>query len=133
MKKIYTYQITFALLTFIAVGCRQEYEPVDSDFSQYGWKYYENGDYVEAREWFQEALREDSTFADAYNGAGWSLGHLGQADSARYYFSSWISQADETSDYLLDYYAGLAFSYNALGNDNQALFNAQSNFLVSKM
>ena len=128
MKKIYTYQITFALLTFIAVGCRQEYEPVDSDFSQYGWKYYENGDYVEAREWFQEALKEDSTFADAYNGAGWSLGHLGQADSARYYFSSWISQADETSDYLLDYYAGLAFSYNALGNDNQALFNAQSNF-----
>ena len=128
MKKIYTYQITFALLTFIAVGCRQEYEPVDSDFSQYGWKYYENGDYVEAREWFQEALREDSTFADAYNGAGWSLGHLGQADSARYYFSSWISQADETSDYLLDYYAGLAFSYNALGNDQQALFNAQSNF-----
>jgi len=128
MKKIYTYQITFALLTFIAVGCRQEYEPVDSDFSQYGWKYYENGDYVEAREWFQEALKEDSTFADAYNGAGWSLGHLGQADSARYYFSSWISQADETSDYLLDYYAGLAFSYNALGNDQQALFNAQSNF-----
>ncbi len=128
MKNIYIYQIIFALLTFIAVGCRQQYEPVDSDYSQFGWKYYENGDYVEAREWFQEALKEDSTFADAYNGAGWSLGHLGQADSARYYFSSWISQADETSDYLLDYYAGLAFSYNALGNDQQALFNAQSNF-----
>ena len=128
MKNIYIHQIIFALLTFIAVGCRQQYEPVDSDYSQFGWKYYENGDYVEAREWFQEALREDSTFADAYNGAGWSLGHLGQADSARYYFSSWISQADETSDYLLDYYAGLAFSYNALGNDQQALFNAQSNF-----
>ncbi|MBI87068.1 MAG: hypothetical protein CMG63_03200 [Candidatus Marinimicrobia bacterium] len=128
MKNIYIYQIIFALLTFIAVGCRQQYEPLDSDYSQFGWKYYENGNYVEAREWFQEALKEDSTFADAYNGAGWSLGHLGQADSARYYFSSWISQADETSDYLLDYYAGLAFSYNALGNDQQALFNAQSNF-----
>ena len=32
------------------------------------------------------------------------------------------------SDYLFDYYAGLAFAYNALGNDQQALFNAQSNF-----
>ena len=44
------------------------------------------------------------------------------------YFELWIDQADEDNDYLFDYYAGLAFSYNALGNDQQALFNAQSNF-----
>ena len=37
-------------------------------------------------------------------------------------------QADEENDYLFDYYAGLAFAYSALGNDQQALFNAQSNF-----
>ncbi len=122
-------QITsLAVITIFYIGCRQEYEPIDSDFSQFGWKYYESGDYLGARDWFQEALKDDSTFADAYNGVGWSLGHLGQADSARYYFSSWIAQADQENDYLFDYYAGLAFAYNALGNDEQALINAQSNF-----
>ena len=120
--------IVILFLIGLIGGCRQQYEPIDSDFSQFGWKYYENGDYVGARDWFKEALKDDSTFADAYNGIGWSLGHLGQADSARKYFELWIAQADEESDYLFDYYAGLAFSYNALGNDQQALFNAQSNF-----
>ena len=120
--------IVILFLIGLIGGCRQQYEPIDSDFSQFGWKYYENGDYVGARNWFKEALKEDSTFADAYNGIGWSLGHLGQADSARKYFELWIGQADEESDYLFDYYAGLAFAYNALGNDQQALINAQSNF-----
>ena len=120
--------IVILFLIGLIGGCRQQYEPIDSDFSQFGWKYYENGDYIGARDWFKEALKDDSTFADAYNGIGWSLGHLGQADSARKYFELWIDQANEESDYLFDYYAGLAFSYNALGNDQQALFNAQSNF-----
>ena len=120
--------IVILFLIGLIGGCRQPYEPIDSDFSQFGWKYYENGDYIGARDWFKEALKDDSTFADAYNGIGWSLGHLGQADSARKYFELWIAQADEESDYLFDYYAGLAFAYNALGNDQQALFNAQSNF-----
>ena len=120
--------IVILFLIGLIGGCRQQYEPIDSDFSQFGWKYYENGDYIGARNWFKEALKDDSTFADAYNGIGWSLGHLGQADSARKYFELWIDQANEESDYLFDYYAGLAFSYNALGNDQQALFNAQSNF-----
>ena len=127
MKKHNQIIVILSLIVLIG-GCRQQYEPIDSDFSQFGWKYYENGDYVGARNWFSEALRDDSTFADAYNGIGWSLGHLGQADSARKYFELWIAQADEESDYLFDYYAGLAFAYNALGNDQQALINAQSNF-----
>tara|TARA_B100000886_G_scaffold326127_1_gene272338 strand:+ start:24 stop:866 length:843 start_codon:yes stop_codon:yes gene_type:complete len=122
-------QIIFILFLISLIGgCRQQYEPIDSDFSQFGWKYYENGDYLGARDWFKEALKDDSTFADAYNGIGWSLGHLGRADSAKKYFELWIDQADEENDYLFDYYAGLAFSYNALGNDQQALLNAQSNF-----
>ncbi len=86
MKK-QRYPITFLLLLLVINSCRQEYEPQDSDFSQFGWRYYESGDYVGARDWFKEALKEDSSFADAYNGAGWSLGHLGLADSAEHYFS----------------------------------------------
>ena len=87
--------IVILFLIFLIGGCRQQYEPIDSDFSQFGWKYYENGDYLGARDWFKEALKDDSTFADAYNGIGWSLGHLGQADSAEKYFKLWIDQADE--------------------------------------
>ena len=119
--------ILFTIVIFFN-SCRQQYEPTDSDFSQFGWRYYEDGDYLGARDWFQEALKEDSTFGDAYNGAGWSLGHLGQADSARFYFSSWLSIANEETDYLFDYYAGLAFAYNALGNDEQALEYARDQF-----
>ena len=78
--------IVILFLIGLIGGCRQQYEPIDSDFSQFGWKYYENGDYLGARDWFKEALKDDSTFADAYNGIGWSLGHLGQADSARKIF-----------------------------------------------
>ena len=126
--KIFTFPISFLVILLVISSCRQEYEPQDSDLNQFGWVYYESGDYLKARGWFQEALKEDSASGDAYKGAGWSLGHLGQADSARHYFSSWIAQSDEENDDLFDYYAGLAFAYNALGNDQQALTNAQSNF-----
>ena len=128
MMKKHISLISFLSLFLVISSCRQEYEPQDSDFAQFGWRYYESGDYLGARDWFQEALKEDSSFADAYNGAGWSLGHLGQADSAKYYFSEWIARSDEENDNLSDYYAGLAFAHNALGNDQQALLNAQSNF-----
>ena len=126
--KIFTFPISFLVILLVISSCRQEYEPQDSDLNQFGWVYYESGDYLQARGWFQEALKEDSASGDAYKGVGWSLGHLGQADSARHYFSSWIAQSDEENDDLFDYYAGLAFAYNALGNDQQALTNAQSNF-----
>ena len=48
MIKKYIFSISFLSLLLIFNGCRQEYEPIDSDFSQFGWRYYEDGDYLGA-------------------------------------------------------------------------------------
>ena len=74
MKKQNQIIVILFLISLIG-GCRQQYEPIDSDFSQFGWKYYENGDYLGARDWFKEALKDDSTFGDAQRNR-WSLGIL---------------------------------------------------------
>ena len=65
MLKNQIHPISFLIFLLVISSCRQEYEPQDSDFSQFGWRYYESGDYLGARDWFQEALKEDSSFADA--------------------------------------------------------------------
>ena len=66
MMKKHIYLASLLSLLLVTSSCRQEYEPQDSDFAQFGWRYYESGDYLGARDWFQEALKEDSSFADAY-------------------------------------------------------------------
>ena len=66
MMKKHIHPISFLSLLLVIMSCRQEYEPQDSDFAQFGWRYYESGDYIGARDWFQEALKEDSSFAILY-------------------------------------------------------------------
>ena len=122
---------TILLSTMVAIfmfGCRGDVVPTDSDMSSYGWVMYEAGDYVDALDWFTTAIKEDSSHSDAYNGVGWTMGHLRQADSAAYYFNKYLDRDSTSFENILDFYAGLSFAYNAIGDDGNARLYAQTYF-----
>ena len=89
---------------------------------------YESGDYVGALDWFTTAIKEDSSHSDAYNGVGWTMGHLRQADSSVYYFNKYLNRDSTAFENILDFYAGLGFAYNAIGDDGNARLYAQTYF-----
>jgi len=109
-------------------GCRGEVVPGDNDLSSYGWVMYESGEYVDALDWFTSAIKEDSSHSDAYNGVGWTMGHLRQADSSVFYFNQYLNRDSTAFENILDFYAGLSFAYNALGDDGNARLYAQTYF-----
>ena len=117
-----------SLLMLLVFGCRGEVVPTDNDLSSYGWVMYESGDYVGALDWFTTAIKEDSSHSDAYNGVGWTMGHLRQADSSVYYFNKYLNRDSTAFENILDFYAGLSFAYNALGDDGNARLYAQTYF-----
>ena len=117
-----------AIMTVFMLGCRGDVVPSDSDMSSYGWDLYEAGDYVEALDWFTTAIKQDSSHSDAYNGVGWTMGHLRQAASSVYYFNKYLEKDSTSFTDILDFYAGLSFAYNAIGNDAMARVFAQTYF-----
>ena len=118
LKKLFIFS-SLLYSTLIINGCREEIVPNDSDYSSYGWYRYENNEYVEALTWFRAAVEDDPNFSDAYRGVGWTMGRLGQADSAAYYFLNYLERDTTNFENKLDFYAGLAFAYNALGEDER--------------
>ena len=119
------------ILSFMIIfifGCRGEVVPDDNDLSSYGWVMYESGEYVDALDWFTSAIKEDSSHSDAYNGVGWTMGHLRQADSSVFYFNQYLNRDSTAFENILDFYAGLSFAYNALGDDGNARLYAQTYF-----
>ena len=100
----------------------------DADLSSYGWALYEDGNYIEALDWFKESIKSDSNHYDAYNGAGWTMGQLRQTDQAISYFTSYLEKDSSDFQDKLDFYAGLTFGYSAIGNDTKAREFAQTYF-----
>ncbi|MBL51003.1 MAG: hypothetical protein CMG57_03500 [Candidatus Marinimicrobia bacterium] len=122
MKKIFTNSFSILGMTvclFFFPNCRGDILPTEEDLANYGWDMYEAGNFLDAREWFGDALKKDSSYYDSYNGMGWTMGHLRQADSSVHYFSMYLSNDTNFVD-KLDFYAGLSFGYNALGDDVNA-------------
>ena len=117
-KKITT-GLFIAMCMILIPNCRGVIIPSEEDLSSYGWILYEKGDYLDALGWFGDAIEKDPTHYDAYNGRAWSMGHLRQADSSVYYFETYLDMDSSFAD-ILDFYAGLSFAYNALGNNAQA-------------
>ena len=108
-------------LVFIP-NCRGNIIPTEEELSDYGWIIYAEGDYFNARVWFGDAIKKDPLYNDSYNGMGWTMGHLRQADSSVYYFEKFLA-IDTSFTNVLDFYAGLSFAYNAIGNDAKARTN----------
>ena len=124
MNKYKNILTVFLGLMFLSMfpNCRGEIIPTDEDLSNYGWTLYENGEYVEAMEWFQDAIDKDAGNHDGYNGMGWTMGHQRQLDLSIQYFDDYLKINTDFED-LFDFYAGLAFAYSARGysvteNDN---------------
>ena len=132
IKYIITLFIGISTLMQIS-GCRGDVEANDADLSSYGWVLYESGEYVDALDWFTTAIKQDSSHSDAYNGVGWTMGHLRQQDSSIYYFNKYLERDTTSFENKLDFYAGLAFGYNADGNDAMARQYAQTYFFGSQI
>jgi tetratricopeptide (TPR) repeat protein len=83
---------------------------------------YEEHSFLDAREWFGDAIKKDTLYYDSYNGMGWTMGHLRMADSSVHYFEKFLTM-DTSFSNILDFYAGLSFAYNALGKNTEARTN----------
>ena len=118
--------------TFITLGlsfclvfipnCRGNIIATEEELSDYGWVMYEEKKFVDARGWFGDAIKKDTLYNDSYNGMGWTMGHLRQADSSVHYFEKFLAM-DTSFSNILDFYAGLSFAYNALGKNTEARTN----------
>ena len=118
--------------TFVTLGlgfchafipnCRGNIIATEEELADYGWAMYEERNFLDARDWFGDAIKKDTLYNDSYNGMGWTMGHLRQADSSVYYFEKFLAM-DTSFSNILDFYAGLSFAYNALGKNAEARTN----------
>ena len=108
-------------LVFIP-NCRGNIIATEEELADYGWAMYEERNFLDARDWFSDAIKKDSLYDDSYNGLGWTMGHLRQADSSVHYFEKFLAM-DTSFSNILDFYAGLSFAYNALGRNAEARTN----------
>jgi len=108
-------------LVFIP-NCRGNIIATKEELADYGWVMYEEHEFFDARDWFGDAIKKDTLYYDSYNGMGWTMGHLRQADSSVHYFEKFLAM-DESFANNLDFYAGLSFAYNALGKNSEAETN----------
>lgn len=110
----------FTLLILGLFACREPYHVTGEDYSDYGWTFYQNGEYTEAQTWFETAIEEDPFYVDGFNGAGWSTGKQADLTQAISYFSQGIAVGD-TTEYFNELVAGRAFSRHAAANYQQAI------------
>ncbi len=86
-----------------------------------GWAFFANEQYTEALASFDDALLELSQHPDALHGRGWSLAYLGQFNDAR----TALVTAKELSFDDPDIWAGGAFVFSALGNQDEVVYWAE--------
>jgi len=91
-----------------------------SSLTAAGWSAFEVGDYVRARERFEEALDLDGRFADAYNGLGWSLAKLDDLDEALANFQTAMDEGPS----LIDPLAGRAIVFSDSEDSEEAVTTA---------
>ena len=106
--------IIIILITIIILtNCRDDYDPTGPDYTEYGWTFFDDSNLDEAKTWFKEAIITDSSYADGYNGLGWSLAYMDSIETAYSVFQEGINIGD-TTDCFVDLLAGRIFTSHAL-------------------
>ena len=122
--KIFKY-LMFSLMVLLTAGCVSNNGTTPTDFTaqeltEQGWEKFGTVDYEKASEKFQEAIKMDANYVEAYCGAGWAEARLTNLASSASYFSQCISLNSSYVDGL----AGIAFVYNAQKNYQSAITSA---------
>lgn len=112
------------LLVLTASACREQLIPKTPDFTEYGWDLWVQGKYLEGIDQFNEALALDESYADTWNGLGWSFIELGMPDSSDIKFTRGFEQND-TSEVETEMLSGRAFARLANANFTLAIGDAK--------
>lgn len=134
------------IIPMVILTCRKRLKPTEMDMSEHGWTLYADEEFREANRWFEDAVFEDTTYKDGYNGLGWTYGKLGEVGRSITSFQTGRSMAfsDTTrSDSLLllsvpshdvpkETTAGLALAYHARNNHQNAVTYGNSLLALSR-
>lgn len=107
--------LLLALAIVLGCGGGGDTGPTESASSRTaeGWALFESGDYEGAIEKFARAIALDDSYADAYNGLGWSYATLDSLSRALDSFGRGITETGH-STVLTDCYAGSSPVYRDL-------------------
>ncbi len=117
------------LFTISVVACEKDNNTVASDeltvaeIIDRGWEYYSTNNYTDALEEFESAISRGGDIADAYNGIGWSRGHM--TDGLKLAATS-FSQCLEMDTTMYDALGGWAFITFEQGNWESAIEKSDS-------
>jgi tetratricopeptide (TPR) repeat protein len=117
MKRLVPFIIV--LLLIMVVGC-PDFPRLGPATVERAWSYYEDGEYEKAIIEFEDVIDAEPDNAEAYNGLGWCYGIICSLSTSIAYFDT----ALQLQSSLVDPYAGLAFSYADIPDDNHAVSSA---------
>jgi len=148
MRGARAFKLLPGLFLVLAVGCGGgDSGPSETASSRAaeGWTLFESGDYEGAIEKFDRAVILDLTYADAYNGRGWSYARLDSLSRSLNDFGRAIARTGQGAA-LADFYAGsspvyrdietrpshfdsaVVFASDALALDRRYIFSHDSDF-----
>lgn len=123
------------LAALLVSNCRKVLSPTEVDMAEYGWVLYGEAKYGSSKDWFVEAVFEDTSYKDGYNGLGWTYGKLGELDSSIVNFrEGWnrafrdttiedlnLLGAEPPHDVARETTGGLALAYHAKNNHERCI------------
>ncbi|GBE30468.1 MAG TPA: hypothetical protein ENH10_06305 [Bacteroidetes bacterium] len=105
------------------IGCPKDDNPPPSEdldpvtLVRMGWSSFEALDYIEAYGFFEEAVRKDSNFPDAFSGAGWTAYEMADLEAAREHWEAGL--VIDAANF--DIRAGMGFLEYESGNYSESV------------
>ncbi len=127
--------LLYFLLTIFILNCGSDngYKPEEKEAAELtseGWTLFSYGinSYNKALTTFNEAIALDSTYIEAYSGAGWTNARLTNLTEALTYLNKCIS----LNSSFVDAHAGKAFIYNAQKEYQKSIESGNTTLIKDK-